>query len=145
MKVTPISGSKMPKNIEDYRKNFSNIRELLDSPHEFSLDQKRKLYKHFFEGERNNFTRSNIAKWEMYRVNPNEYPSLFIQNLNELYRELEGIRNLRFKTIQKKQEIYPKTSSIRDTLVKENRVVFDKTQPKLKGIQKLLLKVKIFF
>ena len=143
MEVTPITGSKRPKNIEDYRKNFSNIRKLLDSPHEFSLDQKRKLYKHFFESEKDNFTRSNIAKWEMYRINPDVYPSLFKQQISELCYELDGIQNMRLKTIEKKQEIYPKTSSIRDTLVKENRVSFDKVQPKLKGIKKLLLKIKI--
>ena len=144
MKVTFISGSKRPKNIEDYRKNFSNIRKFIDSPHEFNSDQKRKLFKHFFEGEKDNFTRSNIAKWEMYRINPNVYPSLFKQHINELCDELDGIQNLRLKTIEKKQEIYPKTSSIRDTLVKENRVVFDKIQPKLNGIRKLLLRIKIF-
>ena len=106
MQITPIPHSGRMNSIEDYRKNFSNIREFLDSPQEFSLDQKRKLYKHFFEGERKNFTISNLAKWEMYRNNPQEYPYLFRKHLNELCLEINSIQDLRLITIQKKQKLY---------------------------------------
>ena len=131
------------KSIEDYRKNFVNIRKVLDSPQEFNFGQKRLLCKHYLEGARKNFTRSTLAKWEIYRMSPLEYPWLFKNYLNEVCYKSKEIENLRLKTIQKKQEMYPNTSGMRETLAQEGRVTFDKVQPKLSGLKKFLLKMKV--
>ena len=100
------------------------------------------IYFDIFNGERKNFTRSLLAKWEILKSNPIKNKSEFMKNLDKL-NELNDLQDLRQKTIQKKKVLYPKTSLVRQVLAKDERVVLDKVTPKLSGLKKLLLKMKI--
>ena len=138
--ISPVSGH----SIEDLRGIYRNYHHSLDvKSKDFNLRCAKKCYTAVLQSQIEHPTNSAIAKWEMYHKYPIKNSFGFEQNYGKLINN-PLIKDLKAQATQRRKSLYPKTADVRDILLGEKRVVFDKVTPALKGLKKIWLKMHLF-
>ena len=132
----------MNNTIDGYRLSAERFRRSVKvSSGNFIDAVARVRYIDYLEHQIENSTRANIAMNEVRKKHPIDFPFTYEINMAKLEQDPE-IKALTKTLSEKYSNHYPNTGEWRDLLIKENRVVFDKVTPALRGFKKSLLRLK---
>ena len=122
-----------------------DFRHTIDTPREyFNKDYTGACYKDFLSHKIKNHTRADIAMQKLYKKYPIRFPMSYERNMYDLEKvpEIDTLIKSANETYAK---LYPKTGKLRKRLINADRFDFEKITPALKGVRKLLLRLRVLF
>ena len=110
----------------------------------FNINEAKQHYKRFLEQKAKSPTAGKVVEQyisENSLITYNKTTYTMRKDALACYSEIEDLLN----TIKQKETLQAKTLTLRNKLIELNRISIDKVNPKLKGLKKLLLKLRVMF
>lgn len=116
------------------------------SGNHFDLEYAKDDYINFLNNRLENPTIADTAMRKVVKQQPYKNPEhTIINNLGDLESVPEIDKLVRKDAKNYHKTLYPKTGTLRQTLIENDRIALDTVTPKLTGLKKLLLRLKVLF